>query len=57
MALPPKFKGHRLVLSEAAAVGATGYGEQPHTVELYLDYVCPYSASMFSFFFSSLAQK
>ncbi|KAF2270732.1 hypothetical protein CC78DRAFT_507475 [Lojkania enalia] len=40
MALPPKFAGQKLVSSaiQPAAV---------HTLELYLDYVCPFSAKMF----------
>lgn len=43
MALPPKFKGHRLVFSDQ--VGSHPDSEPLHTVELYLDYVCPFSAS------------
>ncbi|OAA62033.1 Thioredoxin-like fold protein [Niveomyces insectorum RCEF 264] len=47
MALAPKFKAHRLVFSDAA--GATVADADPlHTVELYLDYVCPFSAKMFN---------
>ncbi|ORY05688.1 thioredoxin-like protein [Clohesyomyces aquaticus] len=40
MALPPKFAGQKLASSaiQPAAV---------HTLELYLDYVCPFSAKMF----------
>lgn len=41
MALPPKFKGHRLTFSDAAAPSA----EPLHTIEVYIDYVCPFSAS------------
>lgn len=44
MALPPKFSGHRLPLGDAAASSAPHAGV--HTIELYLDYVCPFSASM-----------
>ncbi|KAK0624621.1 hypothetical protein B0T17DRAFT_530622 [Bombardia bombarda] len=48
MALPPKFKGQRLVFNEA--------GSEPlHTVEVYLDYVCPFSAKMFNTIQTSLA--
>jgi hypothetical protein len=35
MALNPKFSGHR--------IGAAG----GHTIEIYLDYVCPFSKKMF----------
>ncbi|KAK4152539.1 thioredoxin-like protein [Chaetomidium leptoderma] len=51
MALPPKFKGHRLTfpddpLSPAAASNLNN--EEPlHTLEFYLDYVCPFSAKLF----------
>ncbi|KAL2125037.1 hypothetical protein VTJ04DRAFT_1402 [Mycothermus thermophilus] len=43
MALPPKFKGHRLTFSDAAAPSA----EPLHTIEVYIDYVCPFSAKIF----------
>ncbi|KAF9894185.1 hypothetical protein FE257_007687 [Aspergillus nanangensis] len=46
MALPPKFAGQRLL---SATV------EQPqHTLELYLDYVCPFSAKLFTTFYASI---
>ncbi|KLU88728.1 hypothetical protein MAPG_07713 [Magnaporthiopsis poae ATCC 64411] len=45
MALPPKFSGHRLPLGDVAASG----GQQAvHTAELFLDFVCPFSAKMFA---------
>ena len=44
MALPPKFKGARLYLGSDGA-GATGAADPVHTIEIYLDYVCPFSAS------------
>lgn len=43
MALPPKFAGHRLTLPGLATT--TTLSTPSHTLELYLDYVCPYSAS------------
>lgn len=46
MALPPKFKGHRLVFSDKR--GITESPEPVHTIEMYLDYVCPFSASMYA---------
>ncbi|KAL5365752.1 thioredoxin-like protein [Aspergillus floccosus] len=46
MALNPKFAGQRLL---ASAV------QQPqHTLELYLDYVCPFSAKLYKTFYSSV---
>ncbi|KAL1843493.1 hypothetical protein VTJ49DRAFT_1364 [Mycothermus thermophilus] len=43
MALPPKFKGHRLTFTDAA-----GPANEPlHTIEIYIDYVCPFSAKLF----------
>ncbi|KAL8393309.1 hypothetical protein RB595_003189 [Gaeumannomyces hyphopodioides] len=44
MALPPKFSGHRLPLGDVAASGGH---HAIHTVELFLDFVCPFSAKMF----------
>ncbi|KAK3382276.1 hypothetical protein B0T24DRAFT_600900 [Lasiosphaeria ovina] len=50
MALPPKFKGHRLAFYEAAATP-----ELPqHTVEVFLDYVCPFSAKLFNTVYNTL---
>jgi hypothetical protein len=42
MALPPKFSGHRLAFSSPST---TSDAISPHTLEFYVDYVCPYSAS------------
>ncbi|KAI7918829.1 hypothetical protein M0657_007431 [Pyricularia oryzae] len=55
MALPPKFSGHRLPLGDAAASSAPHAGV--HTIELYLDYVCPFSAKMFKTVANDLAPK
>ncbi|KAL1972141.1 hypothetical protein VTN31DRAFT_7360 [Thermomyces dupontii] len=57
MALNPKFAGLKL-----AAAGGTAAGTQtPHTLELYLDYVCPFSAKVFNTFHTQvrpiIAQK
>ena len=43
MALPPRFKGHRLTVTDASSASASK--EPLHTLEFYLDYVCPFSAS------------
>ena len=45
MAVPPKFIGHRLVLANPASPSASSVDAPLHTLELYLDYVCPFSAS------------
>ncbi|TLD33968.1 hypothetical protein PspLS_01323 [Pyricularia sp. CBS 133598] len=55
MALPPKFSGHKLPLGDAAASSAPHAGV--HTIELYLDYVCPFSAKMFKTVANDLAPK
>lgn len=48
MALPPKFAGHLYQLSSKPLI-------QPcHTLEVYLDYVCPFSAKMFNTIHSQL---
>jgi len=46
MALPPKFSGQ--LLASASHV------EAKHTIELYLDYVCPFSAKIFQTFYKSV---
>lgn len=46
MALPPKFSGQLL------ASGSTT--EAKHTIELYLDYVCPFSAKLFKTFYTKV---
>jgi protein-disulfide isomerase len=47
MALPPKFAGHKLALSNTPS-------QTPHTIELYLDYVCPFSAKIFTTLYDSV---
>ncbi|KAI0999952.1 hypothetical protein K3495_g8247 [Podosphaera aphanis] len=60
MALPPKFSGHLYSPSSISLDGQNNGKQQPHTLELYLDYVCPFSAKMFNTVytevFSMLAQ-
>ncbi|OJJ71511.1 hypothetical protein ASPBRDRAFT_206877 [Aspergillus brasiliensis CBS 101740] len=46
MALHPKFLGQKLL--------AANFQQQPHTLELYLDYVCPFSAKLFNTFYTSV---
>lgn len=56
MALPPKFAGHRLLFSSPDSSSASAT-EPLHTLELYLDYVCPFSAKQYRTFVSSVAPK
>jgi protein-disulfide isomerase len=46
MSLAPKFAGQKLAFSTPAATGAVP--PTVHTLELFLDYVCPYSAKQFN---------
>jgi hypothetical protein len=46
MALPPKFAGQLLASSS--------HSDAKHTLELYLDYVCPFSAKLFKTFYTSV---
>ncbi|EXJ78064.1 hypothetical protein A1O3_09225 [Capronia epimyces CBS 606.96] len=46
MALPPKFSGQLLA--------STSTNEAKHTIELYLDYVCPFSAKLFKTFYTKV---
>ncbi|KAI9710229.1 MAG: hypothetical protein M1828_002192 [Chrysothrix sp. TS-e1954] len=50
MALPPKFAGHKLLPSSSPAKAI-------NTVELYLDYVCPFSAKMFKTLYTSVLPR
>ena len=45
MALAPKFAGQKFSASNTPTL---------HTLELYLDYVCPYSAKMFNTVYTSV---
>ncbi|KAG7132322.1 hypothetical protein HYQ45_009193 [Verticillium longisporum] len=64
MALPPKFAGHKLTFTSAATPAVPSGGdsspaglsfEQPHTLEVYLDYVCPFSAKLYKTLFGPVA--
>ncbi|ROW18355.1 hypothetical protein VPNG_00511 [Cytospora leucostoma] len=61
MALAPKFKGQRLLFfgdDPAAPSPAEPSATEPlHTIEIYLDYVCPFSAKLFNTFVTSVAPK
>ena len=46
MALPPKFSGQLLA--------SASNNEAKHTIEIFLDYVCPFSAKIFKTFYKSV---
>ncbi|OAX84492.1 hypothetical protein ACJ72_01133 [Emergomyces africanus] len=46
MTLAPKFAGQKL--------SATGFADTKHTLEIYLDYVCPFSAKLFNTFYPTI---
>lgn len=52
MALAPRFAGHRLLLTTPTSPTAP-----LHTIELYLDYVCPFSAKLFDTFYSAVVPR
>ena len=47
MALPPKFAGQKLLFSTPPIGETPGVPPQPHTLEVFLDYTCPFSAKQF----------
>ena len=47
MAVPPKFSGQLLTTSLSSSSTSS-----PHTLEIYLDYVCPFSAKLFNTFYN-----
>ncbi|KAI1819770.1 thioredoxin-like protein [Xylaria intraflava] len=53
MALAPKFAAQKLAFSTPAATGAGS--PTLHTLELFLDYVCPYSAKQFNTIYNVIA--
>ncbi|KHJ32584.1 hypothetical protein EV44_g2451 [Erysiphe necator] len=55
MALPPKFAGQLYLLSVPKSPIATPVVR--HTLEIYLDYVCPFSARMFNTIYKQLIPK
>ncbi|KIH88234.1 hypothetical protein SPBR_09006 [Sporothrix brasiliensis 5110] len=51
MALAPKFAAHRLVFTDLSAAASVA---PVHTVEIFLDYVCPFSAKLFNTFYTGV---
>lgn len=54
MAVPPKFAGHKLQFAKPQAPSAAGVAPAVHTLEIYLDYVCPFSAKLFKTLYHSV---
>lgn len=48
MAVPPKFAGQKLQFAKAQSPEVVGVAATTHTLEVYLDYVCPFSAKLFN---------
>ena len=46
MALPPKFAGQRLAFAPPAQPATAGVPAATHTLEVYVDYCCPFSAKI-----------
>ncbi|KAI8959819.1 hypothetical protein F5Y11DRAFT_331887 [Daldinia sp. FL1419] len=53
MALNPKFAGQRLLFGQPSS-STSGVPPAVHTLELFLDYVCPFSAKQFKTFYHSV---
>jgi protein-disulfide isomerase len=53
MALPPKFAAHRLTFASPKPAVA-GIVPGVHTIEVFIDYVCPYSAKIFATLYNSV---
>ncbi|KAK0668317.1 hypothetical protein QBC41DRAFT_322104 [Cercophora samala] len=56
MALPPKFKAHRLTFDDPSSLSTSAL-EPKHTIELFLDYVCPFSAKLFNQLYNNVIPK
>lgn len=55
MALPPKFAGQKLSFASQPPTTSNNLPFQPHTLEVYLDYVCPFSAKIFKTLYEDVA--
>lgn len=54
MAVPPKFAGQKLQFAKPQTPETTGVAATAHTLELYLDYVCPFSAKLFNTLYNTV---
>lgn len=54
MAVPPKFAGHKLQFAKPQTPETSAVAATVHTLELYLDYVCPFSAKLFNTLYNTV---
>ncbi|KAH6657382.1 hypothetical protein BKA67DRAFT_555133 [Truncatella angustata] len=54
MAVPPKFAGQKLQFAKPQTPESTGVAATAHTLEIYLDYVCPFSAKLFNTLYNTV---
>ncbi|KAK9243658.1 hypothetical protein V1506DRAFT_543792 [Lipomyces tetrasporus] len=54
MCIQPRFLAHKLASSSSVSTTASS---SPHVVDLYLDYVCPYSGRLFGTVYNSLLKE
>lgn len=54
MALPPKFAGQKLLFAPPGTSAVGGVPPAVHTLEVFLDYVCPFSARQFAMLYHTV---
>ncbi|KAF3018230.1 hypothetical protein E8E14_013107 [Neopestalotiopsis sp. 37M] len=54
MAVPPKFAGQKLQFAKPQTPATSGVAATTHTLEVYLDYVCPFSAKLFNTLYNTV---
>ncbi|KAK9235625.1 hypothetical protein V1525DRAFT_409468 [Lipomyces kononenkoae] len=54
MSIQPRFLAHKLATSSSISAAAC---TTPHVIDLYLDYVCPYSGRLFNTVYNSLLKE
>ncbi|KAK9353660.1 hypothetical protein V1505DRAFT_376831 [Lipomyces doorenjongii] len=54
MSIQPRFLAHKLATSSSISTASSA---TPHVVDLYLDYVCPYSGRLFNKVYNSLLKE
>ncbi|KAK9775495.1 putative Thioredoxin-like fold domain-containing protein [Seiridium cardinale] len=54
MAVAPKFAGQKLQFAKPQTPATAGVAATTHTLEIYLDYVCPFSAKLFNTLYNTV---
>ncbi|KAJ2893809.1 hypothetical protein MKZ38_008218 [Zalerion maritima] len=54
MAVPPNFAGHKMCFSAPGQPSPAGVPTTKHTLELFLDYCCPFSGKMYTTLFNTI---